>query len=75
MTMTLQQFHLEVKALKEANSTYRHGQAAFNHLHSIRPDLAENVHGTDMDPFYLRDEDRKGSKCWQTFTTFLTENW
>lgn len=30
----------------------REGQRAFNALYAIRPDLAEQVRGTDLDPFY-----------------------
>ena len=30
----------------------RYGQAMFNHLCEVRPDLAEQIRGTDKDPFY-----------------------
>lgn len=36
-------------------TTERHGQALFNALTWIRPDLAEHARGTLWDPFY-RDE-------------------
>lgn len=34
---------------------WRHGQTLFNALHSVDPDLANAIRGTDADPFY-RDE-------------------
>lgn len=33
----------------------RAGQAAFNVLGLVRPDLAERVRGTELDPFYRDD--------------------
>lgn len=35
---------------------WRPGQAAFNVLSSMHPDLAEHVRGTESDPFY--DDER-----------------
>ena len=31
---------------------WRHGQALFNALHSIEPDLANAIRGSQSDPFY-----------------------
>ena len=31
----------------------RAGQVAYNTLADLHPDLAEQVHGTDRDPFYI----------------------
>jgi len=30
---------------------YHYGQAFFNVLHELRPDLAEKIRGTEIDPF------------------------
>lgn len=35
---------------------WRRGQAYFNILHLMRPDLAERVRGTPMDPFHQDDK-------------------
>jgi hypothetical protein len=44
---------------REHRPTERAGQAAFNALHTFRPDLADAIRGTGCDPFYddlnLRD--------------------
>lgn len=46
----------------------RNGQAAFNALATVRPDLAEVVRGSLVDPFY-RDE------LLPEFYEFLSEWW
>lgn len=30
----------------------RYGQAFFNELYSVRPELADEIRGTHLDPFY-----------------------
>lgn len=35
-----------------ANPDWRRGQAFFNVLHRVRPDLSERIRGTVIDPFY-----------------------
>lgn len=32
----------------------RKGQAYFNALHKVRPDLADHIQGTKIDPFYSK---------------------
>jgi hypothetical protein len=34
---------------------WRRGQAAYNALHELRPDLARRINGSEVDPYY-RDE-------------------
>ena len=55
-----------------SDDAWRFGQAAFNVLAEVRPDLAEQVRGTQRDPFYARDasDPRLGR-----FAAFLAENW
>lgn len=38
-----------------AYPSYRWGQALFNVLHSMRPELADEIRGTTMDPFHRDD--------------------
>lgn len=46
----------------------RKGQAYFNTLHEMRPDLSEQVRGSHIDPFY-RDE------VIENFLSFVGGNW
>lgn len=36
---------------------WRYGQALFNVLHDVRPDISEKVRATGLDPFYARSRD------------------
>jgi hypothetical protein len=42
-------------AFQNKANHYRNGQAAFNTLYAVHPQLAEQVHNTDIDPFYDDD--------------------
>lgn len=53
---------------------WRYGQSAFNTLHEVRPELANQVVGTDLDPFYIEDIDRDLFR-WRKFVNFVQENW
>ena len=50
----------------------RDGQALFNHLHEVRPDLSEQIRATDKDPFYV--ESFSGPIV-DRFKAFLEANW
>ena len=46
---------LKVKVLIEAPLLYpklRKGQAYFNYLYQLHPDVADEIRGTEFDPFY-----------------------
>lgn len=49
--MTYQKFVDEVIAYRIL-TRQRQGQAYFNVLYSVRPDISEQIRGTDLDPFY-----------------------
>ncbi len=58
----------------------RYGQAMFNHLHEVQPELAEKVRGTEMDPFYcssgsVKDLIRPNDSRWDRFVQFIETNW
>lgn len=55
--MTLHEFYAQVERVKEQTGQ-RYGQALFNHLYAIRPVLANEIRGTDLDPFYVADQGR-----------------
>lgn len=47
---------------------WRKGQAAFNVLWEVRPDIANEVHTTKLDPFHRDDR-------LPEFYEFVKENW
>lgn len=56
--MTFDKFIVEI--FKTQNKTgWRLGQAIFNVLAENRPDLAEKIRGTEMDPFYVQENPQK----------------
>lgn len=44
--------HADKAAANRDQSVLRYGQAWFNALHDVRPDLADQIRGTDVDPFF-----------------------
>lgn len=50
--MTLVEYHAAVDDRRYSHPDERAGQRAFNVLVENRPDLSEQVRGTDLDPFY-----------------------
>lgn len=45
--------HNEAIVLRIQNPSWRRGQALFNALESIDRELADQIRGTDADPFYV----------------------
>lgn len=54
------------------NTRERYGQAMFNHLCEVKPDLAEKVRNTNMDPFYCASPMEAKFNC---FIEFIESNW
>ena len=51
----------------------RYGQALFNHLCEVRPDLSEKIRGDmDLDPFYCESPTHPR---FDKFIAFIEENW
>ena len=71
MKLSLHKFYFD--AITRARVTReRYGQAMFNHLWEVRPDLSEQVRGTDKDPFHVQSfEDPR----WDAFIAFIESNW
>lgn len=68
----LQGFFFTAKTRKHTHGE-RYGQALFNHLAAVRPDLSEKIRGvSDKDPFYC--EGNKDSRI-DAFVKFIEENW
>ena len=53
---------------------WRYGQSAMNTLQVVRPELAKQVVGTDLDPFYIEDINRDLYR-WRKYVDFVKENW
>jgi hypothetical protein len=53
-----------------ANPDLRVGQAKFNALVELRPDLAERIRGTELDTYYSDDPERSANNF-----LWLCENW
>lgn len=67
--MTFDEFCEEAfQVYKDAQGTYRLGQAYFNALYDYRPDLARKVQGTVIDPFHVDD-------ILDEFLDFVQEAW
>jgi hypothetical protein len=69
--MFLHQFYFDA-VTRARNSQERYGQAMFNHLRQVRPDLAERVRGTDKDPFYVS---ALTDPRWDRFVAFIENEW
>jgi hypothetical protein len=54
VTPTVNEFLIAYVRASEENPLWRSGQACFNALLEVRPDLAERMRGTDADPFYVQ---------------------
>lgn len=48
--LSLHKFYFDARARTHRE---RYGQAMFNHLFEVRRDLANEIRGTDNDPFYV----------------------
>lgn len=55
---------------KQAPEDWRYGQALFNALAQHRPDIAESLRGTRLDPFY-----REMSEIKQETWNRIAERW
>lgn len=47
--------HAAVTTTLREHPEYRYGQALFNTLHVLRPDISERLRGSAVDPFYNSD--------------------
>lgn len=66
--MTLEEFMVGVALQHDPRAPLRVGQSYMNYLAEVRPDLYQEITGTDSDPFY---NNGRLSDFWQ----WLSENW
>lgn len=71
--MDIIQFWQVVEFTHHNNPNHRYGQTAFNVLSAQRPDLADKVRGTDVDPFYVTHH--LSDARFLRFCDFLLDNW
>ncbi len=67
--ITYEKFLRTVPEIARYNE-WRYGQALFNVLSKVRPQLAEEIRGGQLDPFY-RDRDGVVPELW----SFLESQW
>ncbi len=53
--MTADEFYALARERLSANPHWRYGQALFNTLLDVRPDLATEIRGTIADPFFAQE--------------------
>lgn len=70
--MDLSDYRIAINQAASAHKDWRLGQAAFNVLAEVRPDLAEQVRGKRLDPFYANKVD---DRRFVAFVEFLETNW
>jgi hypothetical protein len=70
--MTADEFYKKARMVRRKTG-WRYGQALFNTLLEVRPDLAEQVRGTDKDPFFSYGG--IGDPRLYAFGDFINENW
>lgn len=73
--MTLPEFYAHCQETHQRYRSWRWGQAVFNTLYSIHPKLADEVRGTNKDPFYSAAGDPNGYEKLHQFTEWLEKNW
>ena len=65
--MTFDEFILAADRRYSSRSDERYGQAFFNELYKVRPELADEIRNTHLDPFY--------TGTGPDLYLFLTEKW
>ena len=72
--LTLREYHVKVTEAIIANKDWRAGQAMFNVLCELRPDLSEQIRGTNLDPFYVGNADIFDGRI-RDVSTWIAAHW
>lgn len=67
---------LKVKVLIEAPllfPSWRKGQAYFNYLYQLHPDVADKIRGTEFDPFYADHKNNPEEEI-NKFLDYISKN-
>lgn len=70
--MSLHKFYFTMWSMLHKHRELRYGQAAFNLLVEVKPNLAEEVRGTNRDPFFVKSPQ---DERWDAFVDYIEENW
>ncbi len=70
--MTLAEFYNKVEQYHQDHPTYRRGQALFNVLHEVRPELANKIRATPTDPFHSTGA---GDPKYVSAVEYIARNW
>ena len=74
--MDFQDFITEVFGpYRDSNPNQRTGQALFNAVANVRPELANKLQDSGVDPFYLEDNDPEYFSKMANALAWLAENW
>lgn len=71
--ISLHRFYFD-SILRARKTGERYGQALFNHLCEVRPELSEKVRATGIDPFFLTGPQDNPQK-WDEFIEFIETRW
>lgn len=70
--MKLHEFYAAVTRYHTKHPEERAGQALFNVLYKVRPDLSEKIRGTKQDPFHATN---KAHPRYVAGVAFINGNW
>lgn len=70
--MTLAEFFQKVETYRAEHPEQRYGQACFNVLAQVNPDLAGEIVATAADPFYVDFDTMRSATVWVAFVRALT---
>jgi hypothetical protein len=73
--MTYFEYLAEVTRAYGVHPSWRWGQALFNVLEMVRPELASLVRGSEIDPYFVTAQNDDYRERVIRFYNFLWENW
>ena len=71
--MTSHRFYVLAGLYASEHPDMRWGQAIFNYLYQVRPELADAIIGTDANPYYITNT--METEKWEQFLAFIEANW
>lgn len=73
--ITYEEYLAAIGDYRVTHPEQRAGQASFNVLVQLRPDLSEDIRGTVLDPFYLLSSSARDRVLLKEFFLYLKDNW
>ena len=73
--ITYEEYLAAIGDYRATRPEQRAGQASFNVLAQLRPDLSEDIRGTLLDPFYLRSSNVRDRVLLKEFFLHIKNNW